>query len=605
MKKNSALFFFLIFACPVTFLGPAVASQDWYPFEIKETIDLNSPVHFNPALLDGPAGKHGFLTAKGKEFVFLDGTPAKFWGTNLCFSANFPDKYSAEKTAERLAYFGFNAVRLHHMDTHFEPQGIFRDTAVLASDPQEKRSGTLSPTQLDRLDYFIAQLKKRGIYIDINLLVKRSFTEMDGVPEAAHLPGGAHPASLFDSTLIKLQKKYANDLLTHLNPYTGMRYADDPAVALIEITNENSFFGWAEKKIKALPDFYAKELKKLLREQMQTTRDGKQLSREEALLKIERVYFQEMQRFLKAECGVKTLIVGTGGAPGAQDFEALKNSDFFDLHAYWDHPRFPKKNWDNNDFTMHSRSALADKEKGMLGALLKEMPQKFGKPMTVTEWEHCYPNPYAYESPVLMAAEGSSHGWGGLFQFAYSHDNLSKLSQMIKNYFDVIANPQQLILDLVGSYVFLRSNSVEVQLRDNIMRLRDSNMVGVVGSLKGKVFEWPEARIQARQDGAIFLLSLNEQPLTESRSILLVTVGEVKNSESGWFFSKYNWGKPPVLLKHVPADIFLKTTHPLMIYALDGKGSRAMPLKTKKKSIGISFTTQDVQSPWFLIEQKL
>ena len=30
-----------------------------------------------------PAGKHGFLTVKGRDFVFEDGTKIKFFGTNF------------------------------------------------------------------------------------------------------------------------------------------------------------------------------------------------------------------------------------------------------------------------------------------------------------------------------------------------------------------------------------------------------------------------------------------------------------------------------------------------------------------------------------------
>ena len=30
-----------------------------------------------------PAGRHGFLKADGGSFVFEDGTPGRFWGTNF------------------------------------------------------------------------------------------------------------------------------------------------------------------------------------------------------------------------------------------------------------------------------------------------------------------------------------------------------------------------------------------------------------------------------------------------------------------------------------------------------------------------------------------
>ena len=49
-----------------------------------------------------PAGKHGFLKIEGENFVFEDGTPAKFWGTNFNSGANFPSHSHSEKVAKRL-----------------------------------------------------------------------------------------------------------------------------------------------------------------------------------------------------------------------------------------------------------------------------------------------------------------------------------------------------------------------------------------------------------------------------------------------------------------------------------------------------------------------
>lgn len=41
----------------------------------------------------------------------------------------------------------------------------------------------LDPERLDRLDFFIAELKKRGIYSDLNLNVGRNYKAGDGVPD--------------------------------------------------------------------------------------------------------------------------------------------------------------------------------------------------------------------------------------------------------------------------------------------------------------------------------------------------------------------------------------------------------------------------------------
>lgn len=181
-------------------------------------------------LLDPPAGKHGHITVKGRHLAFADGTPVKFWGADLSGEANFPPKEVAPLIAERLVKFGFNLARLHGLDARWG-RTLF--------DRRYPDTQHFDPEQLDKLDFLIAQLKKRGIYVNINLHVGRRFTEADGVPQAQWL-AYAKFCTIFDGRMIELQKKFAHDLLTHRNPYTGLTYAEDPAVVFVELTNENS-----------------------------------------------------------------------------------------------------------------------------------------------------------------------------------------------------------------------------------------------------------------------------------------------------------------------------------------------------------------------------
>jgi hypothetical protein len=78
--------------------------------------------------------------------------------------------------AATLARFGVNCVRLHFLDLP-APRGII--------DSQRDDSGGFDPRQLDRLDYLISELKKRGIYADLNLNVGRSYKAGDGVQASA------------------------------------------------------------------------------------------------------------------------------------------------------------------------------------------------------------------------------------------------------------------------------------------------------------------------------------------------------------------------------------------------------------------------------------
>jgi hypothetical protein len=115
---------------------------------------------------------------------------------------------------------------------------------------------TISPEALDRLDFFIDQLARRGIYVDLNLHVGRAHSRYLGLPE----PNTQYDkiANIFTPALVEAQKQYAREVLAHVNPYRKVRYADDPAVAIVEITNENSFFMWSgEEDLRALGPYYA------------------------------------------------------------------------------------------------------------------------------------------------------------------------------------------------------------------------------------------------------------------------------------------------------------------------------------------------------------
>ncbi|HEY7425265.1 MAG TPA: carbohydrate binding domain-containing protein, partial [Gemmataceae bacterium] len=207
------------------------------------------------ALNSAPAGAGGFIRAKDGHFHDEKGRRVRFLGVNFTFGANFTDHESAKKVAARMHKFGINVVRLHHMDYFPAPNGIF--------DPRFKDTQHLDPGQLDRLDFLIAQLKKHGIYVNINLHVSRHFNAADGFAEADKLPGQGKVVNFFEPRMIELQKKYARDLLTHRNPYTKTRYVEEPAVAFIELTNENTLLGAAwDGTLDNLPRPYHDELRK-------------------------------------------------------------------------------------------------------------------------------------------------------------------------------------------------------------------------------------------------------------------------------------------------------------------------------------------------------
>jgi hypothetical protein len=243
----------------------AFAAEDtgaWYPFTIPWDDGKDNVINAGKLVLDAPAGKHGFLTTKDGHFYFEDGTRIRFWGTGLILYANFPTHEEAEKVAGHLAKYGFNMVRLHHLDTGATPAGIFKKQT-------DKNTLTLDDDQLDKLDYLVYQLKQKGIYVDMDLFVSRPYSEADGVNDAGKLNRFAKGLTLFDDKLVELQKNYANQLLTHYNKYTSTTYNNEPAVAIVETANENSLFNlWAngilfgktQVSYGTFTDYYLKEL---------------------------------------------------------------------------------------------------------------------------------------------------------------------------------------------------------------------------------------------------------------------------------------------------------------------------------------------------------
>ncbi len=254
-------------ALTVVLSAPSVSRADGdkplFPFVIPWSgTELKAGAVTDVSFLNSkPAGLHGAIRASGGHFVESGtGRRIRFLATNFAAKTAFPSHADAEKVALRLARLGINLVRMHHMDNDDWGQ----DASIW--DYSFKDRQHISAAQLDKLDYLIAQLKKNGIYLNLNLHVSRQFTEADGFPESVSKIAFSYDKRVdeFDSRMIELQKRYVHDLLTHVNPYTGLAYCVDPAIAVVEINNENSLVGdpWANygADLDTLPEPFRGEL---------------------------------------------------------------------------------------------------------------------------------------------------------------------------------------------------------------------------------------------------------------------------------------------------------------------------------------------------------
>jgi hypothetical protein len=195
-----------------------------------------------------PAGSRGRVVVRDGVFVTSDdGARIRFWGCNLSSNEAFVDAATADRLARRLAMGGINIARLHHLDN---PWSVDSGGSLWKPGSQDRIA--IDPAQLDKLHRVVAALKAEGIYSNVNLKVSRTHTEADGFPPSiAQTPPFQKRVDYFSRRIIDLQKDYARQLLAAKNPYTGLSLAEDPAVAVVEINNENSLLGLRSREVGA------------------------------------------------------------------------------------------------------------------------------------------------------------------------------------------------------------------------------------------------------------------------------------------------------------------------------------------------------------------
>lgn len=232
---------------------PLIASEpspvdQWFPFVIPGLDVSETPTDLS-WLNEVPAGRAGSLSVVDGHFVQGDGKRIRLFGTNLTATSCFPDKRVAPQLAAHFRKLGFNVIRFHFMDVGPAPTGIFsRDRT------------SLDAGQLDRLDLFIAKLKENGIYANLNLHVAYSYGMGEAFLQRNRAFRMGKMLDNFYPSFLAFRKSYATRLLTHRNPYTGLTYAEEPAVAAVELNNENTLLKLTPVDVAGMPTVYRNEL---------------------------------------------------------------------------------------------------------------------------------------------------------------------------------------------------------------------------------------------------------------------------------------------------------------------------------------------------------
>ncbi len=400
--------------------GPTDTSR-WYRNALPAD---GSPVDLSD-LNDKPAGRHGFVQARGDDLVFADGTPVRFWGGNLAAYALFVPNDQIDRHARRIAQLGYNLMRLHHHDST-------RWVSPTVIDKSGSDSRRLDERALDRLDYWVKALKEQGVYVWLDLHVGREFKpgdvdtdlgRIDGYDEVARQNREGKGFCYYNRGLQALMREFNEKYLRHVNRFTGQAYLNEPAVMGLLLTNENDVthhFGNLMLGDKGNPKHHA-VFTADVRDWCQRTG----LPYEQTWRTWEngpsKLYLNEVEQRLNRNLldhllglGVKVPVATTNywGGGGIYTLPALTCGGIIDVHSYGG----------AGELGVNPRA-------GVNFATEIVAAQVAGRPLSVTEWNVPYPTVDRFTAPLQIAAMASRQGWDAPMIYNYSQDPLASPSR--------------------------------------------------------------------------------------------------------------------------------------------------------------------------------
>ncbi|WP_166822830.1 hypothetical protein [Thalassoroseus pseudoceratinae] len=452
----------------------AAKPDEWFPvvfdtdrFSADSVIDMSK-------YIEAPAGQHGFLKRDGDALRFEHAKqPIKFWGCGANVSIG---RFTREQQTTRIKYLckhGVNMVRQHP---------LFGEVGPL-------QNGRFDAKRIDEFDWYFAELKKHGLYMTWSVFYPLTIGPNDGydaklfaeLPDAGRGRKRTYGLVNIEPKLQELQWDYVKTLLLHKNPYTGLRYIDDPALAVLETHNEDSifwhfplgdlrdpkkfplhskrlrqkFFAWVKQKYGS--EAATKQAWGRLRRgdswqngelelmgayhfggdgpaydfKGQTKRAGDFI---EFLARLQKDFYERREGQLR-DLGYKAVTVTTAwkaGGPSADPANLWTDlaADMIDRHNY-----FGGGSGGHHiaEGAVRNESHLSRPGGGLLAIGLYQVENR---PFSCTEWTQLPPNQWKAEAAPLMAFYGMGlQGWDASYHFsssrAYPGDGWPNLSSYV------------------------------------------------------------------------------------------------------------------------------------------------------------------------------
>ena len=446
------------------------AGPEWIPFDASGGIAEGSALDFSEMRPTGkPCGLFGRVVAHGPHFEFegLPGVPQRFYGVNLCMSANYPESLDdARSLARTLARVGYNSVRIHHHDGY----------CIDETDPTATR---LDESAMRRLDALVTACTEEGLYLSTDLFVSRT-----RLPIAWRAVGVDRDGTLsmqdFKQSVYVHEGVYSNFLafaanwLGHVNAYTGLRYAEEPALAWISLVNEgniddmsgHAFAGhpgwqeawdaWRTAKQASNPATWG-NITPELPNGLGKNRQGRAFL--VFLQDVEARFVARTRRFL-ANLGCHALLTdmnNCGQFTAAMEKVRAEAFDYVDTHFYVDHPAFLEKNWARPSWCPNENPFKGAAK----GAAVVSAVRILDRPFTVSEYNYCGPGRYRGVGGIAVGAEAALQDWAGLWRFAWAHgiDAALHPGTGTAGYFNLATDPLQMASERASVCLFLRGDA--------------------------------------------------------------------------------------------------------------------------------------------------
>jgi hypothetical protein len=457
--------------------------------------------------------------------------PVKFWGTAYEFTLNYCwDETIMRSIAKRLKTHGFNLVKLVGLTT------IIMDE-----------------TTWDCYDKFIEILEDEGFYIYLSIVPVQIFQlvlgphpELDQTvrdlfgdfPEFDFFyqgdswpyngPGFKNVMYTNHPEIISFLHNLIQYELNHTNPYTGLKYKDDPRIAFLELSNENylirkwkgGYLSWNNPQI---PDYYQELFDERWHNWLsekynddfemlaEAWDDGTGIGLEEGEISFDTVkrepdfsdenpwnnpysnprtsdlamfyatqqenLYNNLSSFAK-DIGSQQLIIGTQTESpyGARAVQLSETIDIVDTHRYYDHPI----GWYNDLRDVIKNRHPFDIDFADLYTLFGSRVNANikGKPQTISEFNWAQTNSYYFMLFPMFMAYSSLQGFSAPMMHSYQHCCVAQgqeypptSDRIGETVFRFTNNPVALIQNTIAGLAFARGDFNQADTVDvNISR---------------------------------------------------------------------------------------------------------------------------------------